>query len=102
MEEKQNKQAAEPLGEGIAALDRRALCRLVARLCEQIQAEVGTQGCRGGVCPENVLRRVDGAYAGKRAPRRTCIRSACCCITRSAARGCPSPAAARSEAASAG
>ena len=46
MEEKQNKQAVEPLGDGLVALDRRALCRLVVQLCEQIQAEVGTQGCR--------------------------------------------------------
>ncbi len=42
------------LGEGIADLDRRELCDLIVRLCDLIQADVGTGGYRGGVFPGNI------------------------------------------------
>ena len=50
----------QPLGNGIADLDRRELCDLVVRLCERIQQEVGTDAYRGGLFPDNITREPDG------------------------------------------
>lgn len=38
----------------ISNLDRKTLCELVAALCGQIRDEVGTDGYRGGVYPDNI------------------------------------------------
>lgn len=51
----------EPLGASIADLDRRELCDLLVRLCDQIQTEVGTGAFRGGIYPDNLTRGEDGA-----------------------------------------
>ncbi|MBQ6465939.1 MAG: hypothetical protein IJJ43_06700 [Oscillospiraceae bacterium] len=53
---------ARALGEEIAELGRKELCELVSGLCAVILEQVGTDGYRGGVFPENICR-ADGEIA---------------------------------------
>ena len=48
------------LGGRISDLERKTLCELCSELCGQIRDEVGTDGFRGGVYPDNISLDEDG------------------------------------------
>lgn len=50
----------QALGSAIAELDKQALCELVIAVCRAVSDEVGINGCRGGIFPENIARGEDG------------------------------------------
>lgn len=51
------------LGEGIKHMSRQELCALVSELCAFIRSEVGADGYRGGIFPENISLNADGSVA---------------------------------------
>jgi len=54
------------LGGRISNLERKTLCELCCELCKQIRDEVGTDGYRGGIYPDNIsLDDNEGVGLGK-------------------------------------
>ena len=60
VEDNREKKGPQPLGAGIADLDRKQLCDLIVRLCDLVQRDVGTGGYRGGIFPDNLSLSEEG------------------------------------------